>query len=725
VPRIVAQMPFVKNKKLHFLSLSILKSLSTIQFSLISSLVLTLGGLWYQLALQSIQLVLEHACHFLYFLVQLARQSKVKTNEPKHDNRVNNDCSNDNIGIRERTSISTVWSAHKCRRTLLRAINLLDETTTSCQRGALLERARSKGTMISSRRRTRNVQTSKAKGSFCVLGCEFTVRYTGYKIRVPVRPYSIHTIVMASCWYKHGSIPKAASLVEWGIQQRHRRPLFCGSLRPRCFYSSIEQGSIVPMYLCGAPTLSDVTLPVHNKYTGEEFCRVALAEDPALLERGIAAVFHEGHQRMRELLPYQRQAILHNVAQQVRARQDELAFYITLETGKPIRDARAEVDRCVVTFSLAAEETTRIYGEHIDLQNTARSTGYTAVTKRFPIGPICCIAPFNFPLNLVAHKVAPAIAAGCPFVLKPASKTPLSALLLGDILASDSNMPKEAFSILPCSRVAGDILVQDDRFQLLSFTGSAEVGFAIKSRAGKKPVILELGGNAACIIDDFDAVELGTVVDDIVQGAFYQSGQSCISVQRLFVRASLYETFKKALREKVDSLKVGDPFEEDTVIGPLISYESAVRIEAWIEEALHGGATLVCGAGQRCNDVFISPTVVEKVPPHCRLACEEVFGPVVCIEPYSDFTDAVARVNQSKFGLQAGVYTNNWTHAHYAFERIECGGVCINTPPSVRIDAQPYGGIKDSGIGREGVRYTIQDYTELKIMIMKNAGVIH
>jgi acyl-CoA reductase-like NAD-dependent aldehyde dehydrogenase len=294
--------------------------------------------------------------------------------------------------------------------------------------------------------------------------------------------------------------------------------------------------------------------------------------------------------------------------------------------------------------------------------------------------------------------------------------------LIGEILSKDPNMPPEGFSILPCSRSAGTLLTTDERFKLMSFTGSPAVGFALKAIAGKKPVVLELGGNAACIVDDLN-VELSQLVKEVVHGAFYQSGQSCISVQRLFVNENIYEEFRDAFVAEVKSLKAGDPLDEDTFIGPMISEKEAKRVEQWVQEAVEGGANLLCG-GESFGHAFVSPAVVENVPRDAKLYSEEVFGPAVCIEKYSDFKQAVAEVNNSKFGLQAGVYTNNWNRAHYAFENIEAGGVCINAAPSVRIDSQAYGGVKDSGLGREGIKYAMLDYTELKVMIMKDAGKI-
>lgn len=487
---------------------------------------------------------------------------------------------------------------------------------------------------------------------------------------------------------------------------------------------SLQKGGTMPFYLAGKALMPNKDLPVINKYTQEEFCTVPLANENHV-EQATHIASTIGTSKMKHLPIYTRQSILNNVAIQATQRREEFAYYLAIEAGKPIQDARGEADRLVQTFQLAAEEATRIYGEYANLEIAPRAAGYSSVTKRVPIGPVSLISPFNFPLNLAAHKIAPAIAAGCPFVLKPASMTPLGALLLGDILSKDPNMPPEGFSILPCTRKAGTILTTDDRYKLMSFTGSPDVGFALKAKAGKKPVILELGGNAFCLIDDIDAggVDLMTIVKEVVHGAFYQSGQSCISIQRLLVQENIYEEFRNALVDHVKTLKMGDPLNEDTFIGPVINDKAADKIELWIQDAIKEGGTLLCG-GIRSERNMISPAIVENVPHTSNLANEEVFGPVLCIEKYSNFKDAISIVNASKFGLQAGVYTNNWNKAHYAFDTIECGGVCINAVPSVRIDSQAYGGVKDSGIGREGPKYAIEDYTELRVMIMKNAGKI-
>jgi len=481
---------------------------------------------------------------------------------------------------------------------------------------------------------------------------------------------------------------------------------------------SFKEGMELPFYLNGAPVYANADLEVMDKYTGKVFCKVALA-NKADIENAIQNVSTTGFAKMRNLPHYMRKEILKNIVEQVKARREEFAMMLCIEAGKPIKDSRGEVDRLIQTFDIAAEEAVRIYGEYADLDIAQRGVGYTSVTKKFPIGPVSMVSPFNFPLNLTAHKVAPAIAAGCSFVLKPASKTPLGALLLGEILAADPRMPKEAFSILPCSRDAGNALTEDDRFKLLSFTGSPDVGWNLKTRSGKKGVVLELGGNAACVVDSL-MEDMDSVIDMVIHGAFYQSGQSCISVQRLYVHEKFYEEFKTKFVEKVSKLRKGDPKEEETFIGPVISENDASRIVEWIQEAVEGGAKLLCG-GEK-EDRIVSAAVVEHVPRNCKLYTEELFGPGVCLEQFSDFKQVVAEVNNSRFGLQAGVFTTDFNKAHYAFENIEAGGVVINAVPSVRIDSQAYGGVKDSGFGREGVRYAIEDMTEIKIMLMRNAG---
>lgn len=470
-----------------------------------------------------------------------------------------------------------------------------------------------------------------------------------------------------------------------------------------------------PYYLANRPVQANSDLVVTNKYTGQAATRVSLANPVVIdqaIERGVAAV-----PACRKMPAHLRSAILHQVANRMKEGLEELARVLAEECGKPIRDARGEVTRGIETFRLAAEEATRLYGEYLPLDASPRCEGYEAIAKRFPIGLCSFISPFNFPINLAAHKIAPAIAAGCPFVLKPASYTPVSALLLGEMLA-ETDLPVGAFSILPCRRDDADLFATDFRFKLLSFTGSPKVGWELKTKAGKKPVILELGGNAACVVDR--DIDQAFAVSRLMIGAFYQSGQSCISVQRIFIHDSIYEEFKAKLVSAAAELKSGDPLSEDTFLGPLISEQEAVRVESWINKAVVGGARLVCG-GKR-NGAFVDATFLEDVPDTCELGCCEVFGPVACLERFSSIEKVCDRVNASAFGLQAGVFTRNLDAAFYAFNELEVGGVVINDVPSFRADAMPYGGVKESGLGREGVRYAIGHMTETRLMILNKVG---
>jgi len=470
-----------------------------------------------------------------------------------------------------------------------------------------------------------------------------------------------------------------------------------------------------PLYLANKPLAPNTDLAVTNKYTDETATRVALA-DEALIDRAIAAAV-DAAAPCRKLPAYRRAAVLNHVAARIGERQEELACVLAIEAGKPIKDARGEVTRGIDTFRIAAEESTRIYGEYAPLDISQRAEGYESIWKRVPIGPCSFISPFNFPINLAAHKIAPAIACGCPFVLKPASQTPVSALILGEILA-ETDLPPGAFSILPCKREAADLFTTDERFKLLSFTGSPEVGWALKARAGKKPVVLELGGNAACIVDR--DVDEDYAVERLIIGAFYQSGQSCIGVQRVIVHASIYDRFKEKLAAAASRLKSGDPLREDTFLGPLITERDAQRIETWVNDAVKRGAKVVCG-GRRKGALY-DATFVERVPDDADLSCKEAFGPVATLEPFEGFAAACDRVNHSVFGLQAGVFTRNLNSAFYAFNELEVGGVVINDVPSFRVDSMPYGGVKESGLGREGIRFAIEDMTELRLMVLNRVG---
>jgi acyl-CoA reductase-like NAD-dependent aldehyde dehydrogenase len=467
-----------------------------------------------------------------------------------------------------------------------------------------------------------------------------------------------------------------------------------------------------PYYLAGEAVYANTDLKVTDKYSGEVAYEVPLAT-PDVLDQAIAAAV-DATDAMRKMTVYERQAVLEHCIKRFTERQDELAEALCIEAGKPINDAKGEVGRLIDTFKIAAEETPRMLGETLPLDISPRAKGYRGMTQRVPIGPCAFISPFNFPLNLAAHKVAPAIAAGCPFVLKPASMTPIGALVIGEILA-ETNLPKGAFSILPCRRDSADLLTEDDRLKLLSFTGSPDVGWKLKARAGKKPVILELGGNAACVVDkDWD---LDDAVARVIIGAFYQSGQSCIGVQRLFVHSDVYEAFKEKLLVKTKALKSGDPKDPQTFIGPMISEGEAKRLHGWITDAQERGATLLCG-GERDGNM-LQATLMENVPHDCELSAEEAFGPVAILEPFDDYDAVLKRVNDSRFGLQAGIFTRDIYKAQQAWDELEVGGVVIGDVPSWRVDHMPYGGVKDSGLGREGIRWAMEDMTELRLMVVR------
>jgi acyl-CoA reductase-like NAD-dependent aldehyde dehydrogenase len=467
-----------------------------------------------------------------------------------------------------------------------------------------------------------------------------------------------------------------------------------------------------PYFLANKPIFANEALEVTNKYTGEVATKVALA-DAKVIDEAIDAA--ERSQKLLNKMPaYKRQQVLEHCVARFKERFDELAHALCIEAGKPIKDARGEVTRLIDTFKIAAEESVRIEGEVMNLEITERAKGYQGQYKKVPIGPCSFISPFNFPLNLAAHKVAPAIAAGCAFVLKPASRTPIGALIIGEVLA-ETDLPEGAFSILPCSRDGADLFTTDDRFKLLSFTGSPGVGWDLKAKAGKKPVILELGGNAGCIVDHDSDID--DAVERIVFGAYYQSGQSCISVQRVYVHASIYSEFKEKYTAKVTNLVHGDPLNEDTFIGPMISESEAKRLEGWVTEAVNSGAKLLCG-GKR-KGLMLEATLLEDVPADSDINAEEAFGPVSVISKFSDFDEALELVNNSQFGLQAGIFTRDIYKAHKAWDSLDVGGVVIGDVPSWRVDNMPYGGVKESGLGREGIKFAIEDMTEIRLMVLR------
>ena len=417
----------------------------------------------------------------------------------------------------------------------------------------------------------------------------------------------------------------------------------------------------------------------------------------------------------RRLPAFERQRVLRRVAEGLGQRKEEFAHTMAQEAGKPIKAARTEVERAIFTFAVAAEESTRIYGEYIPLDWQEYTAGRWGMVRRFPLGPIAGITPFNFPLNLVAHKVAPAIAAGCTMIVKPAPQTPLTALLLAETV-QQAGWPDGALNVLPLSNDDAGLLVTDDRLKMLSFTGSAAVGWEMKRRAGKKKVTLELGGNGAVMVHS-DA-DLAFAAERCVAGGFAYAGQSCISVQRILAERSVCGRFTDLLLAGVSKLRLGDPLQESTDVGPLIRESDAIRAREWIQEAVRGGARLLCG-GQR-EGSMLEPTVLTGTRSEMKVNCQEIFAPVVTVEPYDDPIEALRRINQSPYGLQAGIFTRDLKLLFNAYEELEVGGLISGDVPTFRIDHMPYGGIKDSGLGREGLRYAIEEMTEPKLLVMSS-----
>jgi acyl-CoA reductase-like NAD-dependent aldehyde dehydrogenase len=436
------------------------------------------------------------------------------------------------------------------------------------------------------------------------------------------------------------------------------------------------------------------------------------AAGSAMLEvaiEGAAKTFDELRQRSGK----DRSRILRAVSEGIRKDADGFARLIALEAGKPLKAANVEVERATFTFGLAAEEAAAHFEQHIDVRMPSPALSRQGTIKWFPAGPVAAITPFNFPLNLVAHKLAPAIAVGCPVVLKPAPQTPLTALKLAKLIV-DAGLPAGALSVLPMENDVAAKLVADDRLKVLSFTGSAKVGWELKAKAGKKKVLLELGGNAAVIVEpDADVVAAAA---RCVTGGFGYSGQSCISVQRIFVHDSVFDDFLARVLDGVRALRSGDPLNADTDCGPLIRESDAVRAESWIRESVAKGANLLMG-GKR-NGSFIEPAVLTNTKPDDKVTAEEVFGPLVVIERYEHFSEAIAQVNNSRYGLQAGVFTADEKKIDHAFEHLAVGGVIVNDVPTFRSDAMPYGGVKDSGLGREGVRYAMAEMSEMRLLVI-------
>ncbi len=473
-----------------------------------------------------------------------------------------------------------------------------------------------------------------------------------------------------------------------------------------------------PIFLAGRWVESPEVLEVANPADPSSPAGATYYATEAQYEEAVEAAV-AAFEVTRRLPAYERGRILREISAGIKARREELGRLIATEAGKPIRDAMVEVDRAVVTFRLGAEEAERMTGELIPLDIMPASKDRIGITRRFPIGPIAGISPFNFPLNLAAHKVAPAIASGNPIVLKPPSKDPLTMLAVAEIIEA-AGAPAGSVSVLPMTRELGDRMVADERFKLLTFTGSPSVGWRMKERAGKKKVVLELGGNAGVIIDK--SADLDWAVRRCLVGAFAYAGQVCISVQRMFVHEDVWDLFVSRFVEGAATLKLGDPLDPATDLGPMVDATAAGRTQRWVDEAVAMGGKLLLGGV--ANGTFFPPTVLTQVPRSAQVCSNEAFAPLVVAFPFRDLDDAIAQVNDSAFGLQTGVFTNDLAGAWKAFAELEVGGVIINDVPTYRSDHMPYGGVKDSGLGREGLRWAIEDMTELRIMVIAQPGVI-
>ena len=466
----------------------------------------------------------------------------------------------------------------------------------------------------------------------------------------------------------------------------------------------------VPIYLAGRFEEAGTPLEVTNPATGAVVATTFQA-GPAELERATEAAV-TAFEVTKRLASYERRDALAHVAACIERDADELATLLSAESGKPIRDARAEVARGALTFRTAAEEALRINGEWLPLDWTSANRGRHGIVRRYAIGPVAGISPFNFPLNLAAHKVAPAIAAGCSIVLKPPSKDPLTMLRIAEYL-EETDLPPGAVSILPMDRPTGDRMVSDDRFKLLSFTGSPSIGWKMKADAGKKKVVLELGGNAGAIVDE--TADLDWAVDRLVYGAFAYAGQVCISVQRIYVVQEIYEEFERRFVERSLQVRVGDPLDAQTDVGPMLDEAAVERTERWVGEALAGGARALLRGEAKGR--WFGPTVLADVPRDAAICAEEAFAPVVNLFPVATFADAMREINDSRFGLQCGVFTSSLEHTLAAHDELEVGGVIVNDVPTWRTDSMPYGGVKDSGLGREGLRSSIEDMTEPRLLV--------
>jgi glyceraldehyde-3-phosphate dehydrogenase (NADP+) len=475
-----------------------------------------------------------------------------------------------------------------------------------------------------------------------------------------------------------------------------------------------EEGDIIeekPYYIAGRWRRSEKRLDVVSPYDGSLVGATSWASDADVEEaiRAAQRAFHE----TRRSSSHARHDALMRIRSQMDSRREELIELIIREAGKPRRDAAGEFERGLLTVEAAAEESKRIGGEALPLDWAPSADARFGVTRRFPLGPVLGISPFNFPLNLALHKLTPAIAAGNTIVLKPATKTPLVMLTIAEIV-HEAGLPEGAVSIFPVSNDGAEAMVKDERFRLLTFTGSSSVGWRLKAIAGTKRVLLELGGNAGVILDESAPLEYAT--ERLLRGSFSYAGQSCISVQRIYVHQAIYDRFIDRFVAGVQVLRAGDPMNPDTDMGPLIDENAAQRTEAWVREAVDAGAHVVVGG--RRDGAFFEPTVLIDVPSTAKVCIEEAFAPLVVVFKFNDFDSAVRDLNNSPYGLQAGVFTRDLEHAWRAFEGVEVGGVIVNDVPTWRVDHMPYGGVKGSGLGREGLRYAIEEMTEPRLLVI-------
>lgn len=464
------------------------------------------------------------------------------------------------------------------------------------------------------------------------------------------------------------------------------------------------------LYAAGEFITTNYKLEVNNPFDNSIVGTTYLAKTNELndcIEKALAV-----KNTLKNLPSHKRFQILKQISETITNDRLRLAEILAAESAKPLKYALAEIDRSAQTFLIAAEECKRLPKEYISLDWTTNGENREGLVKYFPIGLVAGIAPFNFPLNLAVHKIAPAIASGCPIILKPASSTPLSCLELAKII-DKTDLPKGAISILPMDRETGNLLVTDERFNLLSFTGSPEVGWKMKTQSGKKKVVLELGGNAACILTQ--STNLNDAISKCIMGAFAYSGQICIHAQRFIVHESIFKNFTEQLKTETLKLKYGNPLDAATDVSNMIDESNAIRVEAWIDEAIQQGAILVCG-GKRTGN-YVEPTILTNCNNTMKVYSEEVFGPVVCVNTYNTIEQAIELVNDSKFGLQCGVFTDSITELNTCYNEIEVGGVIHNHVPTLRYDHMPYGGVKESGLGREGIKYAIMDMMEPKILV--------